>query len=484
MASSVNSLATALAALAFSALCQWFGSGLDPICYLAWIAPVPLMVAAPRLGPWTAFAVAAAAHAIGDLNTWKYASIIPLPFHLVILVVPAAAWGGSIALFRAFVGDRRPVEALLAVPVAWTACSYLWELASPHGTFFDLAYSQMNFLPLIQIASATGLLGIGFCVLLASSAASLLLVPGSGAAKAGAAGAAAVVVAAVLGWGARRASSRPPAAVVIVGLVASDVPGNLGARTPDASLKLFQKYLARIPGLSAKGARVAVMPEHLGAFVDEAHGGNAARLDTLFGDAARENGVYILVGVDALDAHGVLRNQSRIYAPDGRLAGVYNKHHLLPGYESVFSPGTERTTVATPDGNWGLEICKDLDFPALSREYGRAAVGLMLVPALDFGVDGWLHSRMAILRGVESGFSVARSAAFGRLTLTDDRGRVLGEATTDSAPFAELVAPIPVRHDPTLFDRFGSWFAWLDLAVLAGLVAAQAWPPARLQNSP
>jgi apolipoprotein N-acyltransferase len=108
----------------------------------------------------------------------------------------------------------------------------------------------------------------------------------------------------------------------------------------------------------------------------------------------------------------------------------------------------------------------------------------MLVPALDFGVDGWLHSRMAVLRGVESGFSVARSAAFGRLTLTDDRGRVLGETSADSAPFAALVAPIPVRHDPTLFDRFGSWFAWLDLAALACLLAAQARPPARIRNSP
>ena len=34
---------------------------------------------------------------------------------------------------------------------------------------------------------------------------------------------------------------------------------------------------------------------------------------------------------------------------------------------------------------------------------------------------------MAILRGVESGFSIARSAKLGILTATDDRGRVLAQ---------------------------------------------------------
>jgi apolipoprotein N-acyltransferase len=91
---------------------------------------------------------------------------------------------------------------------------------------------------------------------------------------------------------------------------------------------------------------------------------------------------------------------------------------------------------------------------------------------------------MAVLRGVESGFSVARSAPFGRLTLTDDRGRLLGETDADSAPFAELVGAVPVRHDLTLFDRFGSWFAWLDLAGLACLVAIRARPPGGVGNPP
>ena len=43
----------------------------------------------------------------------------------------------------------------------------------------------------------------------------------------------------------------------------------------------------------------------------------------------------------------------------------------------------------------------------LGRDYGRAGAGLVLAPALDFTVDAWSQSRVQLMRGVESGFSVA-----------------------------------------------------------------------------
>jgi len=92
------------------------------------------------------------------------------------------------------------------------------------------------------------------------------------------------------------------------------------------------------------------------------------------------------------------------------------------------------------------------------------------VPAWDFVDDGWLHGRMAVLRGVESGFSIARSAKLGLLTATDDRGRILADRNTLTVPFATVIATVPVRHDATIYSRFGDWFAWLDIVVLAVLM--------------
>jgi apolipoprotein N-acyltransferase len=123
-----------------------------------------------------------------------------------------------------------------------------------------------------------------------------------------------------------------------------------------------------------------------------------------------------------------------------------------------------------------MEICKDMDFPRLSRQYSQDGVGLLLVPAWDFVDDGWLHGRMAVLRGVESGFSIARSAKLGLLTATDDRGRILADRNTLAVPFATVIATIPVRHDATIYSRFGDWFAWLDIVFLAGLMIVPLSP--------
>ena len=70
------------------------------------------------------------------------------------------------------------------------------------------------------------------------------------------------------------------------------------------------------------------------------------------------------------------------------------------------------------------------------------------------------------MRGVEDGFSIARAAKQGYLTVSDDRGRILAETQSDSAPFATLVADVPVAHDTTLYLLWGDWFAWLVLATL------------------
>ena len=130
-----------------------------------------------------------------------------------------------------------------------------------------------------------------------------------------------------------------------------------------------------------------------------------------------------------------------------------------------------------PSGLWGAAVCKDMDFPNPSRAYGAADLGLLLVPAWDFVDDGWLHDRMAVMRGVEYGFPIARVAKQGLMTVTDDRGRVLAERSSRATrPFSSLIADVPVRHEQTLYARFGDWFAWLCLAAAALCIAAAARP--------
>jgi apolipoprotein N-acyltransferase len=176
--------------------------------------------------------------------------------------------------------------------------------------------------------------------------------------------------------------------------------------------------------------------------------------------------VTVVAGLQQMDP--APRVLALTFDPDGRPPATYVKHHLLPPFESENVPGQE-TLVLEGEPRWGVEICKDMDFPALSRRYAKSGVGLLAVPAWDFVIDGWLHSRMAVMRGVEGGFAVVRTARDGRLTVSDDRGRVRAEWKSSDA-LEVRAAAVEAGLGRTLYSRFGDWFAWVSLIVLATCV--------------
>ena len=164
------------------------------------------------------------------------------------------------------------------------------------------------------------------------------------------------------------------------------------------------------------------------------------------------------------------RIPARFYSAAGRLEASYDKHHLVPGIEPE-KPGDKRVVLSQPSGQWGLQICKDMDFPALSRQYAAEGANLLLVPAWDFNVDRWLHARMAMLRAVENGFALARAGRNGTLTLSNNRGRVIAEAPTVSGRFVTVTGKLNVTRERTLYSHTGDWFAWLRLVVLLMLLS-------------
>jgi apolipoprotein N-acyltransferase len=134
---------------------------------------------------------------------------------------------------------------------------------------------------------------------------------------------------------------------------------------------------------------------------------------------------------------------------------------MLPPFESDLTPGTSLTLLPQSAAPIGVAICKDMDFIHPALDYGRRGIDLLLDPAWDFNIDAVWHGHIAIMRGVEGGYAIAHAAKDGLLTVTDDRGRILGEVKTGGAGFTSLLVDVPLRHDVTVFDRFGTWFAWV-----------------------
>ena len=453
-------------AVGLSGVLLFFGSGLHPAWPLTWVAVLPVLLVCLRSSPRRAFVVAAIAWLAGEANMWRYLTgLAPAPLVAGFLVVPAIMFGFAVLLFRAFARRGAPCRAMLALPAAWVAYEHVNTLASPHGTFGSLAYTQLDDLPVLQIAAITGIAGIVFLLLLAQAAAALAWGEGGRGRRSGLVATAATILAVVV-YGGWRLSSPGGSSRVTVGLMASDLPRNVNPVGAADTPRLLTDYASHLDQLSARGASVIVLPEKLGVVVD----GQRGNADEVLEAASARAGAILVAGV-IRSVGGVRFNEARVYAT-GRLFGTYDKQHMLPPLESDLTPGVSRTVLQQPSGPWGVAICKDMDFPMPSRGYGADGVGLLLVPAWDFSEDGWLHARMAVTRGVEYGFAVARAAKSGLLTVSDDRGRILGVASSGAAPFASLVETVPVGHGRTLYARLGDWFAWADVGLLAILLVS------------
>lgn len=457
-----------ITATLLSAALWFWGTGLYPVWWMAWLAPLPILLIATRTSGWRAFGFAAASVILGSINMWHYLHVVQLPLAVVASasVLPALFYGLGVVLFRRFAVRGALWRAALLFPAFWVTCEYINNVTSPHGTFGNLGYTQMDFLPILQIASVTGIWGIEFSMFLFAAALALKLSStGTPELRQRVSITMGIVLVVVLGFGYWRLHATPAYQQRVKVALMGTGKGTTFPHDDAAALALLRDYSAKASDVGKLNAHIILLPEKIAVVSDD----GTMDVDALYEKTSSQTGAHVVVGIDR--GTGSKRwNEARMYSPQGSLEATYDKHHMIPHLEDVDQMGTKLTTLDEPSGKWGVQICKDMDFPALSRQYGQQGVGLLLVPAWDFMIDGWLHGRMAIMRGVESGFTIVRAAKQGLLTVSDDRGRVLAEQNDANTHLASLVTTAPVWHDETLYARWGDWFAWLNVAVFVGMM--------------
>lgn len=450
---SLGILATAISAAAFYA-----STGLGTFWPLAYVAPLPVLImSSERSWPVTAL-IAFTAFFLGSLNT-PYG----LPGWVLFGFPPAVAFAVATLAFRvAARRGRMPTWlASFVFPAVLTAYEFLFALISPNGTLWSLAYSQADFLPLLQLVSLTGLWGVVFVLSLVPSAAALawqrrsvsLFVP------------ALAITLAVIGYGGVRLRDASGSGGVRVGLAATDRGLPDAAITTDTSIAVVtaEAYAARVAHLAAQGAEVVVLPEKMVGVTPE----SAGPVVDVLGESARAAGVSVIAGFSR-NAVQPRRNVALVFPSDGGPTVEYEKRHPVPFIERDYASGNTRTFFAGPGGLWGVAICKDLDFPDWLRGYGQRDVRFLAVPAWDFVDDARLHSRMAVVRGVENGFTIARSAQGGFVTVSDSYGRIVDERSSATDPVIVVAAPPGTGR--TFYARFGDWFGWMNVLMVCALM--------------
>jgi len=459
----------ALAATLVSGLLYGLSARLRPVPAAAWLAPLPLLLLAPRVSLAFAFGAAVLAWLAGQSPLWSYqvrALKRPWSTFLLECVGGGVLLGAAVALARGYLVEGQALVAAVAFPVAWAAMEYLVAWRSPHGAWWSIAYTQGDWPIVTQVAALTGVWGVTALITLPASAVAAAAAPAAGMGERLAVLAAtAVVVAAALGYGMRRVARPPGGEPVHVGVAAqTDLP--VPAGSPEGTA-LLSRYLDQVRLLADQGARLIVLPEVTFRVPDEHPLVHLEPLPRL----ARERKVPLAVGV-AGHAAGQPANRALAFGPDGDLAATYVKQHLVPHLEAEYQPG-RGLRYLPGDRSIGVIICKDLDFPGLVRAYRRGGARLLLAPAWDFGDDGWLHGRMAVLRGVESGVAVARVARGGLATVSDARGIVAAEAEVDQA--TAVNATIRLADRETVYSRLGNWFPYCCVVATAILLAWLVW---------
>jgi len=186
---------------------------------------------------------------------------------------------------------------------------------------------------------------------------------------------------------------------------------------------------------------------------------------TAFAEAAREHGVWLLIGSMALaDGRGKAVNRSFLFAPDGTIAARYDKLHMfdvdLPNGESwkeskIYEPGSQAVLVNTPLVKLGLTICYDVRFPGLYRGLAQAGADVLCAPSAFTRQTGEAHWETLLrARAIENGAFVIAPAqggkhedgreTYGHSMIIDPWGKVLAHADHD-APGVVLAEIDPAK---------------------------------------
>ena len=179
-------------------------------------------------------------------------------------------------------------------------------------------------------------------------------------------------------------------------------------------------------------------------------------------------------------------NSAFVIRSDGQISGIYDKEQLLPfaeyfpfgsihqldrdfGRTRVFTPGTHFKPLPTEVGEAAVVICNEAMFPRLVRK--RILRGAEYI--VNLSNDGWMKSRefaehqlaIAGMRAVESRRYLVRASTSGPSAIVDPHGRIIDRTPTESR--AVLNGQVAPATHATIYTRFGDWFAFACLGVLA-----------------
>src|SRR4051812_31750787 len=523
---------------AFAGLIMAVSFPIIGIAGLAWIAPGLILAAAFGARGWESFRVGYVAGLMHYLVSLYWLLWIPYRWH-GIPVGPAAGWlalGLFLALFPAmWVSVVTQVQCLksenhppfhgggcnsswlgragwaLSGAVAWVGMEMFIARVFTGFPWDLLGVSQYKLIPLIQIASVTGIYGISFIVVwtslsLVAAAMTILRQPAARSAWVPDIILPALAVLLLFVSGSRRvndpanAASRAAASpsrpeIIRVSFIQPSIPQTF-IWDETKNEERFTQLLKLSEQAVTNKTDLLVWPE-----------GAVPKLFRWYKDMfepvaglARSNHVWMIIGADDMEPKpgsdkaedADYFNSSFLISPEGELRETYRKRglvifgeyvplaHWLPFMKYLtpaqgsFTPGQSAVPfeLSNVHVNTAVLICFEDIFPHLAREYVKQDTDFLVNITnngwFDDSAAQWQHATTAIFRAIENGLPLLRCSNNGLTCWVDQFGR-LREIFHDSKGGVYgrgfMTAEIDLRHsrsaNRTFYNAHGDVFGWV-----------------------
>ncbi len=441
------------------------------VAALAWIAPVPLLLFLRRSRGWKGrFTLLAVLMVATQLQVAKIVTE-PIPLAMVpLFAVPIAlvVWlvyvGWDVLRLRA--GEA---WALYAFPSLMALAEIAGDRLTEGGTWGSAATTQLENLPLLQLASLVG--SSGLAILLAWVArllAAALAAPERGWLKGHAVGLGAALLGVFL-YGSIRVFAAQERTVPVAGIV-SDLGLGAGGLPSRAALAANLDVLfGRSVAAANAGARLVVWNEGASAVYKEDEPAFLARGQAL----AREKGIDLVLAyiVPLGEKPFTFENKYVWFSETGERLETYFKHHPVPGEGAIRGVEALRA-LGRPYGTAAGALCYDYDFPGMGLAHAALGVGLVVLPSSDWkGIDPY-HAQMARLRAIEAGVSVVRPVRWATSMAFDAYGRIRGALPYFEQNDRILLVQVPTAPVKTVYARIGDSVGLFYALLLGGAVAS------------
>lgn len=473
----------------------------------AWIAPGLLALAAWKKRGGDAFRVGLVAGFSFWLVSLYWLLEIPYTWHSIplgpgagwlalcsVLALFSGAWVWLISVNQSRIFNFWPGRLLwsLAGAASWVALEMARARILGGFPWNFLGASQFKMIPLIQIASVTGVYGISFLAVWTSlcfyCAARLIFArPHSRFAWQGEIFPPLLVVAILFAFGGFKLNKPvSPTATLRVALVQPSIPQNL-IWDENANSNRFQQLLQLSETALTNNVDLLVWPESAVPEFDDATYDAIAKL-------VYTHHVWLIFNADDVEQRQNVTNGYDVFnaafcmGPGGERPEIYHKQRLVMFGEYIpfvswlpfvkwFTPISGGYMAGNSAVQFNLKdfqvscsplICFEDLFPQIGRKAAGGGADFLINLTNDgwFGqsAEQWQHEVGAIFRSVENGVPLVRCCNNGitcwvdangvrRKIFRDENGSVYGPGI--------MVFDLPLqKHEPTFYTRHGDWFGW------------------------